>query len=587
MPLPLTSLVIPSAGLFRHNERLWAALGAAKAAFPFEVVIPCFDEPSPRLSTRLAQLAIPHRFVVVGENENRIGELFHAGTNVAIGDVVVWLHDDALPVGEVRAFLRELGRFEPGQGVRVPKVKGSRNSDQAEGPSGPHSTRFIDRACIAFPRSIYYGLGIDVRGYAIDGYQVAVQSHVAREGFTTVVAACSITHEGGATLVALPARNYAELYSADTHKVSGILGTYVEHGQRPAVPRIIPKGVTRDIDFYFEDSGFDDAEEAVNSLDQLYFRYRGEKFTRITKGDRFTIAPLLDVYDVALIQNMGIGDMMMHSSAAYHFKRLFPHVRFRCFCSPGIAYVANRLPGAWDEVIPLTVGETFPQSARVWNVVNGLEGTPLFGFRQLGIGDIPHEERRMAPYVRKSIEFPVLPGGPRRIGIQLNGGWRHKRYARPDDLGDAIADLGFTPIFFGTIDIPLSGRHARVQTPTLDDFAGCLLQLDGWIGFDSGASYIANSLGIPSLWLFASHNPGGLIEACGAAGRYRTIWPAKPSECAKRYGKSCRPGLGGAFFGWGQCGLKPTEGGAPCLDELDPLFLAQEVVNLAMEFTSL
>lgn len=585
--MPLTSLVIPSAGLYRHNERLWALLGASKAAFPFEVVIPCFGEPSARLAARLSQLAIPHRFVVVGDHLGHIGALLHAATHVAIGDVVVWMHDDAMPKGELRAFLRELGRFEPGEGVRVPTVVDSMNHDQAGGANAsPFSTRYVDRAVIAFPRALYLSLGLDVSDYAIDGYQVAVQAAAAREGLKTVVCRAAATHEGGATLINLPARDYAALFEADTKAVSGVLGTYVEHGQRPAVPRIIPKGIARDIDFFFEDSGFDPGD-AVNSFDQQTFRYRGEPFGRITCGDRYTIPPLLDVYDVALVASMGIGDTMMHSAACYHFKKLFPHVRFRVFGPKHVAYVASRLPGAFDQVIELAQGETFPPSARVWNVANGVEGTPMFGFEQLGIADIPCEERRMAPYVRKSIEFMPLPAG-RKIGIQLNGGWKHKRYEHPDALADALADMGYTPIHFGTLDVPLSGRHARIVTPTLDDFAGCLLQLDGWIGFDSGASFIANSLGIPTVWLYASHNPGGLIEACGAAGPYRTIWPAKPSECAKRFGKTCRPGLGGAFFGWGTCGRKEPGGvGAACLDELDPSFLAREVVNLVTEFTSL
>lgn len=581
--------MIPAAGLFRHNERLWALLGGGKAAFPFEVIIPTFDEPSPRLVTRLAQLAIPHRFVLVGDERGHVGSLFHAATMVAIGDVVVWLHDDALPTGELRAFLRDLGRFAPGEAVRVPRVKGSKNSDQADliGPSSPFSTKYVDRACIAFPKAMYVNLRIDVRDYAIDGYQVAVQAAAAREGFTTVVTSSVIEHEGGATLLALPPRDYAALFEADTHAVSGILGTYVEHGQRPAVPRIIPKGLTMAKDFYFEETGFDELE-AVNSFDQTTFRYRGENYGRITMGDRYTIPPLLDVYDIGLVQHMGIGDTMMHTSACLHFKQLYPHVRFRVFCSQSVAYVASRLPGAFDQVVALKEGESFPPTARVWNVANGMEGTPIFGFKQLGIDDIPYESRRMARYVRKNIEFTPLPGGDRRkIGIQLNGGWVHKRYSRPDDLAAEIDALGFEPIFFGTVDIPTSGKYARIQTPTLDDFAGCLLQLAGWIGFDSGASYIANSLGIPSVWMFASHNPGGLIEACGAAAPYRTIWPAKPAECAKRYGKSCRPGLGGAFFGWGICGRRPNEGGAACLDELEPSLLAQEVVNLALEFTSL
>lgn len=576
----LTTLVVPSAGLFRHNEKLWALVAASKAASPVQLVIPCFDEPSPRLATRLSQLEVRHQFVVVGDDRRRVGALFHAGTLMASGEVVVWMHDDAMPVGGLKRFLADLVAFGPGQGVRVPTINGSANHDQALGGYAPHSTRYIDRAALAFERGLYRSLALDVSRYAIDGYQVEIQAAAAREGLTTVVCAAKCSHEGGATLVNLPARDYAKLFEADTREVSGVLGTYVEHGQRPAVPRIIPKGVSLEADLFFEDTGLDPIE-AVNSFDQTSFVYRGEPYGRVTCGDRYTIPPLLDVYDVGLIAQMGIGDTMMHSAACRHFKELFPHVRIRAFCPVHVAYVASRLPGAFDQVVALQPGEPFPASARVWNVANGLEGTPVFGFEQLGIGRIPLEERRMAVYRTKALEFPDLPAG-RKVGIQMSGGWKHKRYAHIDALADALADLGLVPVVFGSADSRLSGRHQAVQVHTLDDLAGCLLQLEAWIGYDSGPSYIANSLGVPTVWMFASHNPGGLIEACGASAPYRTVWPAKPSECAKKHGRTCRPGLGGAFFGWGTCGVREPEGGAACLDELEPSRLAELALELVV-----
>ena len=412
--------------------------------------------------------------------------------------------------------------------------------------------------------------------FSIDGYQVKLQHAFARAGKAAAIASVMVLHEGGSTLINVQDRDYGQLFEVDTRRISDVLGTYVEHGARPAIPRIIPEGREFDEDLLFAE----DPLRTINETTNQTYQFRGAEYGRITMGNQYAIPPLIDVYDVALVTATGIGDAVMHTSAVHHFKELYPDVKFRLFTYGNVADLSRRFD-VWDQVIKLAPGEGLPPSARVWNVANGIEGTPNFGFRDLGIDSmIPKDERRTSRYKRHGGQAPDFPAGRPLAGIQLNGGWKHKRYAHPEALADALYAQGFYPMFFGTLEIRIDSEFPRIQTKDLDTFAACLEQLAVWVGFDSGASYLANSLGIPSVLMFASHNPGGLIEACGAAGPYRTIYPARQRECAFTHGKSCRPGLGGAFFGWGTCGLKEPEAGAVCLDEIDPEFIAQEVVNL-------
>lgn len=579
----MISLIVPAAGLFRHNETLWTRIAADQTILPFELVIPVAGEISPRLKGRLSQLKVGHRFVVI--QSTNVGALLEAGIHGSRGDWLVWLHDDALP-DHVAALLRKLTEREGG-GLRVPIVRGSHNVDQAEGR--PITTRPIDRSCFAFRRDEYAELELDVSGFAIDGYQVAIQSAYARRGVPVWIEGARISHEGSQTLCNAAEEDWNTLFQEDMKLAAASMGTYAEADQRPAIPRLVPAGLIPE--GYEPGDPIDvtspDVDELVNLYDSKRFRYKGQEYGRVTMGDRFTIPPILDTYDVAFLKNMGFGDMLMHSSAIWHFKQIYPHVRFRVFTYRGPAIQARRVE-AIDDVIELKAGDSIPSTAREWNVSNGLEGTPHLGFRELGISDlIPPKMRRMSPYRildDRTVDVE-LPAGS--IGIQLNGGWSHKRYSHVNELARILADQGFNPVFFGTIgEIETDPRFLRLETPTLDDFAAHVAKLSAWIGFDSGASYLANALGIPSVWLFASHDPEGLIGACGANAAYRAIWPALPLVCARRFGISCRPFPGAGFAGFGECGHRLDGKGADCLDAVDPHFLAAEVVNLLEEFTS-
>lgn len=579
----MISLIVPAAGLFRHNETLWTRIAADQTILPFELVIPVAGEISPRLKGRLAQLKVGHRFVVIPSTN--VGALLEAGIHGSRGDWLVWLHDDALP-DHVAALLRKLTEREGG-GLRVPIVRKSHNVDQAEGK--PITTRPIDRSCFAFRRDEYTSLELDVSRFAIDGYQVAIQAAYARRGIPVWIEGARISHEGSQTLCNAAEEDWNALFQEDMRIAAETMGTYAEADQRPAIPRLIPAGLIPE--GYEHGQAIDvtspDVDELVNLYDSSRFTYKRETYGRVTMGDRFSIPPIMDTYDVALVKNMGFGDLLMHSSAVWHFKQLYPWVRFRVFTYSGPAIQARRVE-AFDDVIELKAGDSIPSTAREWDVANGLEGTPIRGFRELGIEElVPIGVRRMSPYRildERTIDVE-LPANS--IGIQLNGGWLHKRYGHANELAGILEAQGFTPVFFGTAGgIETDPRFLRISTPTLDDFAAHLAKLSAWIGFDSGASYLANALGIPSVWIFASHDPRGLIGACGANAAYRTIWPALPLVCARRHGISCRPFGGAAFAGYGKCGLRLEQPGAECLDSIDPRILAGEVVNLLEEFTS-
>ena len=577
----LASLIVPAAGLFRHNETLWARISAAQKIVPFELIIPTYCEISPRLNARIEQLAIAHKFVVIPSPH--VGALFQAGTELARGEWCIWLHDDALPE-HVGALIQRLTEMP---GLNVPIVKRSHNVDQAEG--SPFTTRPIDRCCLAFETEVYRSSKLNVSEFAIDGYQVAVQYAFAELGHPVFIQGAKISHEGSQTLCNGVEEDYEALFAADMRKVSAVMGTYAENRQRPAIPRIIPRGLLPD---GHEGGPVDvtspDVHELVNLYDAEEFKYKGKTYGRVNMGDRYSIPPIMDTYDVALIDHMGLGDALMHTSAVWHFKQLYPHVQFRCFSYGSAAYISSR-SSAWDEVITLQAGEMIPSAARVWNVANGTEGTPHFGFRELGIESlVPMADRRMAPYkIGPDVTIKGLEDleRPNIIGIQLNGGWVHKRYAHVEDLVEELEARGFSPVYFGTVDgLELSDRYPRIHTPTLDDFAYALQHLRGWIGFDSGASYLANSIGIPAVMMFASHDPAGLIGGCGANAPYDAIWPAKPHVCAKKFGISCREIKGAAFKFYGSCGLRDGAG-ADCLDEISPRVLVDHVVNLLSRVT--
>lgn len=571
------SLIVPMAGLFRHNEVLLAGLAAAQECFPFELVIPTIGGPSPRLHSRLAQLGLAHRIVTI--EGGMVGALLHAGVLASRGQWCVWLHDDARPEN-VQRFLEEMTQAP----FTVPLIPNSHNADQDAyaPPRMGVTTRPIDRAAFSFRRKDYARLGLDVSPFNIEGYQVAIQTALAAEGYAAKVAPVRVEHFGGETLSGLAGVDFKEALEADMERAAGTAGVHVEHHQRPAVPRIIAKNsAPAPVPVLSDDPGR--ALEEINTWAAVSFEWQGETWRRVTLGDHYSIPPLMEWYDVALVAQMGYGDALMHTSAPWHFKALYPWVKFRCWTYAHAAVVAER-SAAWDEVVALKHGEYFPAKARVWNVANGLEGTPVYGFRNLGIEHlVPYEMRRMAPYTPRPVEDAPVIEGERPIGIQLNGGWNHKRYAHVSELAEMFSALGFTPYFFGTVpDEPQGGR--RVHTPTWDHFALGLAQLTAWVGFDSGASYLANVMGVPSVWLFASHNPAGLIGASGAGTPYRTIWPGLPRTCACTHRATCRPGLGGAFFEWGQCGRRGPHGpGADCLDEVQPSRIVQETLNLLEE----
>jgi len=524
------------------------------------------DKPfAPRLLALLASLDL--HFKAVKASSNRIGEMMAVGVSAASKETCVWMHDDV----EVDLdLLFKLGS----KMAAVPIVKGSHNRDQASG--GTWTTRPVDRCMMVFDTETVKKQAGRLCGFEIDGYQVAAQRILAEAGVFPEILPLIASHEGSATLCNVSDRDYQDAFKRDMEALARVCGVHMEHGQRPAISRILPFP-RKDVHIL---SGEVDPLDEINQVDAKSFVWKREVYGRVTMGDSYSIPPLMDTYVMALPDGTGIGDAIMHGSAVDHFKRLYPHIKTICYIvKGGPSVVCQRMP-CFDQVVELYQTQEIPSNARTWNIANGVEGTADHGFFELGIDNIPIQER-MLPVIKPGGEDTSDDLGDFAVGIQLNGGWIHKRYSRADELADLLHREGFQPVFFCTDDgIRSDPRFPRYGDGPLDRFMHQIKRLRCWVGFDSGASYIANAVGTPSVWLYATHNPSGLIGSCGARTPYRTIWKDQPPLCAARYRMSCRPFEGCAVDRPDRCFHRNGGPGANCLDEIEPTEILKHVTEL-------
>jgi hypothetical protein len=245
------------------------------------------------------------------------------------------------------------------------------------------------------------------------------------------------------------------------------------------------------------------------------------------------------------------------------FKTLYPDVSIRVFAGNDMIATVMRHCPFIDKVEVVSQHSQVPPTAVDWGVANGIEGTTFYGFWALGIEDFAGP-RKMS----FEIDEERRPQGM-VAGIQLHGGWPSKQYRHWKELGHALQSLGFEVRCFGQqeklrSEAALEGFQV-IDTPGLENFARELNKLAVWIGFDSGGSYLANALGVPSVWLWATHDPAGLIGGCGDAGSWEAIWRGKPVKCFEMHGISCRFPVSSV----GQCPFRGDKPGADCIDEIE------------------
>lgn len=549
----MTSLIIPSGGLFRHNEILFWQLSQVKDSIPFELIIPSHRGEYDRLKWHLQdKLGLNACFVDVPEPWG-IGKALALALKRCLGDQVVVLHDD-IETDNIGLLLSELSREG---GLRVPMVEGSDNPDQRSGSAT--TTHYIDRCAFGIQRSILDSIGGFCDGYTVDGYAADVQFQVARSGLPAIVSqSAQIRHPGGSmSHDVFGLQRLYEHYRSDMELLSARMRVPFELESRPGLPRIIPAQTDRspiEIDR-------STADDMLNTMDSDEYVFEGKRYRRIRTGCNYSIAPLLERYDAALLRWFGLGDALMATASFRAFKELFPDTAIRVFAKGLTAEIMRHCPEV-DKVEEVENFSQVPASAVDWGVANGIEGTPFYGFHALGIEDYSGP-RRM------SVKFAV-PARPqsKRAGIQLHGGWPTKSYAYWLELGAMLRDMGFEVRYYGHSpekrEKALAEGFLAPDTPTISDFAAELAQLSVWVGFDSGGSYLANALGVPSVWLFATHDPAGLIGGCGASGSWEAIWKGMPVTCYEMNGESCRLPVNTG----GKCPRRPDGLGADCIDSI-------------------
>lgn len=551
----MISLVIPTAGFYRHNERLWEQIGEAQAeGIDLEAIFVVGGTIAPAFQAALSKAAITGHILTCGVP-------FRAGAAIAIGlahashETVVCMHDDI----QVKEFTRLLAELKAGlkdTDIAVPVLEQSANPDQERATFRVgKTTHYIDRGCFAVRRSAFSEFLPGLGAFEIDGYGAAIQWNSATRGRTVNVVDCgTITHIGSATLGdMMTTEAYAEAFRRDMANLAGQMGVPVELDSRPAMPRILPKRAA-----YWEPYPISKGQEyLINEVDAVDFHYQGRTEPRIKLGDRFSIPSFMDKYELALVRHTGLGDALMATASLTLFKQKNPMVEIHVYANGISAEVMRKCP-AVDKVFSVVDWRQIPVSAVDWSVANGSEGTPAFGFFALGLQYCSGSPMSI------SAARQVTPG-EKPIGIQLHGGWKTKHWSKAIELGKRLIEGGNEVRFFGEHgDIPeeLNRFSLAGKIGGLDGLIHEIGSLAAWVGFDSGPSYLANAIGIPTVWLFSTHDPRGLIGLCHTAAPYETIWRGWPVKCFEEHGISCRhPHQGGS------CPLR-TGLGANCVDDI-------------------
>lgn len=439
----------------------------------------------------------------------------------------------------------------------VPVYTDSDNPDQL--PTGGVfpwvTTRWIDERVISVSREALDGSRGWNEAFRRVGFGLDLQARLAMLGIkVTVVPTAPIGSEPS------PSEDVAE----DWRLACTALAAPKDFNGKPIRPRILPPSdpKAKPVEVTSEN-----ALRYVNEAPSELYRFRDRVFQRILTGDGYALPPLMDSYSFAMHPRAGIGDALMVTSGLSVFNAAFPRIRIRAYARGGAAEVLERCP-AVAEVVRYSRPEELPRSVLHWNLMAMPVGTSHFAFFILGLSGYRGPKRMV--FRPRPLDLPQVPGGT--IGVQVRGGASSKYYSKWPELVRALLDNGHRVLVFpsGSDDPPPKGLEDYIltaETPTVDHLAHYVKGLSGWIGFDSGPSFMANALGVPSVWLCATHDPGTLIGGCGDAAPWTAIWRKWQAKCAQSQGITCRNGLGVPTGPWGACAIR--EGfGADCIDDI-------------------
>lgn len=479
------------------------------------------------------------------------GAALRAARNASGSHVVFWQEGASLQgAAEV---VRQLASYP----FAVPVFADSSNPDQR--PSGGVfpwiTTRWIDERVFALSREVLDGSRGWNEAFRRHGFALDLQARLALLGIkVTVVPTAPIASEPS------PSEDEPE----DWQRTCLALGAPMDFNGRPIRPRILPPSdpKAKPIEVNSEN-----VLRYVNEAPAELYRIRDRVFQRILTGDGYALPPLMDSYSFAMHPRAGLGDALMVTSGLAVFNAAFPRVRIRAYARGGAAEVLERCP-AVSEVVRYSRPEELPSEALHWNLMAMPVGSSHFAYAILGLSAYRGPKRMV--FRPRPLDLPQVPGGT--IGIQVRGGASSKYYSKWPELVRAIRESGRKALVFpmgydGPPPEGLEDCFLTAETPTVDHLAHYVKGLSGWIGFDSGPSFMANALGIPTVWLCATHDPGTLIGGCGDAAPWTAIWRKWQARCAETHGITCRKGFGVPTGPWGACAIREGRG-ADCIDDI-------------------
>jgi hypothetical protein len=287
----------------------------------------------------------------------------------------------------------------------------------------------------------------------------------------------------------------------------------------------------------------------------------------------------------------GLGDLMMATGAIGAFSDRFPNVLFDVYTLhspevfwnlPFIRYLRRPAPGLPAiHMMPMTL----PGDRQ--------DGTLHNFYTSLHVEDVPISERRMR-YVHAPEDLTAAKGrlltagwkGQPLIGVQWEGGKESKKWEHTVAFCRLLVKHGYFVVITSTRYLPIyePGIAVMFEFYNSREIASVQTYMRCYVGLDSGPTFLAAAIGIPTLWLFSATFPHWLIPKAGANAAYRILWANWHHQCLLKHGVNCRltdePGVmaEGRF-----CPLRMGQPGADCLDTFTPERVYEEMCLLLEE----